>query len=924
MSNSSTRLTLFALLNAIEDDLRDVFVEMLASQFGPKELLDSACYDKCVERLTYEEGQFESPSGPQLIVYSDLGDLCQILNANRKHLPEAVGNELKSATADFQVLIPIRNRICHGRPLLFDDRQNVVEIVERLQKMKSLPWRKLKATVARLGSEPEFVLGLDIPTYGTAPNHNLPAPDFDETGFLGRSKESEQLMTLCRGPYPVISILGVGGVGKSALAIKAAYDILDAQDCPFESVVWCSSKTMQLTPREIVAIKDAVSDSLGVLGHVVRELSGSVSSEPIEELIEYLREFRVLVILDNLETVLDERIRDFLSRLPKGSKVLITSRIGVGAYDFPLKIEALQKGESIQLLRALAHFRGVEQLVKASNKSLEVYCARLKHNPGFIKWFVSAVQVGSAPEAVLAQPEMFLDFCISNVYDHLGENSRRVLDAMLTVLDNLGNGELSFLTELSPLDTKAALQQLFNTNMIVMDSRPRGSSYITQYQVSDLARDYLKKHHPVEDAISKVILGRNRELSQLREQLHSENAYSIYTIGIRTKHDLVAAKYLRDALYASKNNDHQTAELYLEHARELAPDYFEVHRVEGWLRAKLGHVAAAKDAYEAAIALAPDVAPVRFWYSQLLLRAFDAESALKELEVGAEIDPESNHIQVEIARCKLYLFQFQAARTILEPLLDRKDLDERSGRILWDLYLQSFRRQADHCKSKQEPYAALDALEQFRIAYSKCPASLCDWRTVSRVSEAINDLGYVSNHVTGDQAAQSRVAELSSWLNTEKSRPTDADLEIGMQYRGTITNIAVDGSHGSITCEDAPVGCYFVRSNVKVGTEVGWLGLGSEVKFVVGRNDKGVVILDVELAADPVDGVRRFGDIRQIESEGKFGFIKCDDRRRLFFHASELVERDKWSELHLDDRVSFVVAWDESGRLCAREVALIN
>lgn len=38
------------------------------------------------------------------------------------------------------------------------------------------------------------------------------------------------------GGFPVISIVGEGGVGKSALALKVAYELID-KDSPFDAVV---------------------------------------------------------------------------------------------------------------------------------------------------------------------------------------------------------------------------------------------------------------------------------------------------------------------------------------------------------------------------------------------------------------------------------------------------------------------------------------------------------------------------------------------------------------------------------------------------------------------------------------------------------------------------------------------------------------
>src|SRR5262249_35025206 len=146
-----------------------------------------------------------------------------------------------------------------------------------------------------------------------------------------------------------------------------AYDFLDSDLDRFDAVVWSSSKTTQLTTTDVCAVRDGITDSLGLIKAVATELVGGKLLDPVAELLEFMSEFRVLVFLDNLETVLDERVRSFLGQLPNGSKVVITSRVGVGAYEHPVKLGPLKSEESIQLLRALAQSRDVTSLVKTNN-----------------------------------------------------------------------------------------------------------------------------------------------------------------------------------------------------------------------------------------------------------------------------------------------------------------------------------------------------------------------------------------------------------------------------------------------------------------------------------------------------------------------------------------------------------------------------
>ena len=448
--------------------------------------------------------------------------------------------------------------MAHGRPLNFDDLAVTLHFAELLVTKESQYWPELDHTIAQLQADPSFVFGLSIPTYAQNADdkkHNLPQPDFDETGFLGRDDQVKEVIKRCLGPYPVITLSGEGGVGKTALALKVAYEILDLKTSSFDAIVWTTSKTTMLTPHEIVRIRGAISDSLGLFQDIATTLAGrSDRQAALDEVLGYLTEFKILLILDNLETVLDDRIREFLQAMPMGSKVLITSRVGRGAFEFPYKVPALEPSEAVSLLRALAKVRGVADLAKLPVKRLETYCERMKNNPGWIKWFVSAIRAGSRPEDVLENSDMFLDFCMSGVYKFLTPGARQVLRSMLSVPDQHSQAELAFLNGMDAADLQRALQLLLTTNFIQMNGIVVGSGLESRYSISELGREFLIKHHPATPIEHGQFIQKRRLLVAAGEEIKSEqntNPFSYRSIATRSPSDLIIARYLLDALSAA-------------------------------------------------------------------------------------------------------------------------------------------------------------------------------------------------------------------------------------------------------------------------------------------------------------------------------------------------------------------------------------
>jgi GTPase SAR1 family protein len=75
----------------------------------------------------------------------------------------------------------------------------------------------------------------------------------------------EKLRSAIAGPYPVITVVGEGGVGKSALTLKLCYEIVDDATKPFDAVIWTTAKASRLTPHEIQEIDGAITSSIGVI-----------------------------------------------------------------------------------------------------------------------------------------------------------------------------------------------------------------------------------------------------------------------------------------------------------------------------------------------------------------------------------------------------------------------------------------------------------------------------------------------------------------------------------------------------------------------------------------------------------------------------------------------------------------------------------
>ncbi|MCT9931462.1 LuxR C-terminal-related transcriptional regulator [Planotetraspora sp. A-T 1434] len=139
---------------------------------------------------------------------------------------------------------------------------------------------------------------------------NLPA---DVTSFVGRRSELstiQKLMTSTR----LLTLTGVGGVGKTRLAIRVAAGAQRA----FPDGVWLVELASLQDPR---LLAQTVADTLGLRGHPVQQ-------RQMDTLIDYLLDKHLLLILDNCEHLLDAcaDLASALLRTDPEVRILATSR----------------------------------------------------------------------------------------------------------------------------------------------------------------------------------------------------------------------------------------------------------------------------------------------------------------------------------------------------------------------------------------------------------------------------------------------------------------------------------------------------------------------------------------------------------------------------------------------------------------------
>jgi hypothetical protein len=120
---------------------------------------------------------------------------------------------------------------------------------------------------------------------------------------------------------PITAVTGLGGVGKSSLAREIANRTARRQNSlPFTLIVWTSDKP-DPGSTTLSRLIDQIAETIDFPG-----LKSMPADDKVQRATRILQDQPVLLIVDNLETVQDQALLNWLAKVPDPSRLLITTR----------------------------------------------------------------------------------------------------------------------------------------------------------------------------------------------------------------------------------------------------------------------------------------------------------------------------------------------------------------------------------------------------------------------------------------------------------------------------------------------------------------------------------------------------------------------------------------------------------------------
>lgn len=308
-----------------------------------------------------------------------------------------------------------------------------------------------------------------------APN-NLPT---QSSTFVGRSEELKRVRDLVT-LYPLVTIAGLGGIGKTRLALHGAAKLLRN----FKDGCWFVGLKEVEDPTLIAQV---TADGMHV---------ASIPGESIETtLFEWLFKKKCLIVIDNAEHMLYE-VANFTRRLLKaapGIRVIVTSRepLHVGG-EHVLRIGGIEESEQLFLDRAHA----LRSDVALSDATVATICGKLQGIPLAIELAAARLADASTTQldellSIAGHP---LDATIDWSYGLLNEEEQRFF-RRLAVFEGTFSSDAAqriALDEGSSTDGLALLASLVDKSLVSQVTTTEGARYSLLEAVRDFAMGRLR------------------------------------------------------------------------------------------------------------------------------------------------------------------------------------------------------------------------------------------------------------------------------------------------------------------------------------------------------------------------------------------------------------------------------------------------
>ena len=543
--------------------------------------------------------------------------------------------------------------------------------------------------------------------------HNLPRPNF--LNFIGREAEIREIMeTLDHERAWVVSIEGIGGVGKTALAQKVALDLVSQAyrtGVPrWKFIIWMSAKETVLGPDRIEEVRPAFRNLDGLFD-VILDVTGLRPDGELDhdrkraEVKDILSAFPCLLIVDNLETVDTGAVERFVvDELPAPSKAIVTSRRRTARKGgLTVSLKGMDTEKAIHLLREAAHYQCCPVIASAPRARLEEIVQLTGGIPLALKLVVGQTALGANLDVVVERlmynrDVPILDFCFTETYKSLSPESKKLLGAIALCHWPATLDEVAMIAQLPYGPASRHIESLVRLSLVDESSDDGRETQV--YSMLPLTRIFAKKTVDnltdfYQEARRRISLYLVRKQQLLETDLDAE---SVRRAKARTELERIAVGLADSAEREYQAGRYEQAIDLLREAEVLGPRLAYVQERWAYVERREDHVQAARERYQCAVEYDyTNGAYYRYWAS-LEARVGQYDEAVRLYREAVLLDPadvraghglahsllqRARRLQRVAGRSREARAQLLEALEIIEAAFDSSPAETRGNPAFW-------------------------------------------------------------------------------------------------------------------------------------------------------------------------------------------------------------------------------------------------
>lgn len=311
---------------------------------------------------------------------------------------------------------------------------------------------------------------------------NLP---MGQEEYIQRKELEDELrrVLLDENRYPIVTLKGRGGIGKTSLALFVISDILRNNPDRFDIVIWFSARDIDLTPDGPKQVQAVVINQQDISMEYFKQIGDERKSykSVVDDFSKELTSNslgKALYVFDNFETLLNPvEIYEWLNTYVRNpNKILITSRLNRNfKADYPVEVKGMTEEQCRELIDSTARRLEITDILT------DVYINKLIEesdgHPYVIKIILGEVsKSGKATEIkrIVAGKDKVLDALFKRTYATLSVAAKRIfltLSSWRSVIPYIALESVIMRSDNDIMDFDAAIDELDKSSLIEITER---------------------------------------------------------------------------------------------------------------------------------------------------------------------------------------------------------------------------------------------------------------------------------------------------------------------------------------------------------------------------------------------------------------------------------------------------------------------